>query len=63
VAKEHALLSTSQPGGNGGLVGVGKTAAASDRVAHPSPSGLVEAILEGEPPVWVASLPDSVVDR
>jgi hypothetical protein len=52
-----------QPDGNGSLVGVGKAAAASDRVAHPGPSGLVEAILEGEPPFWVASLPDSVVHR
>jgi hypothetical protein len=63
MAKEHALLSTSQPNGNGCLVGVGKALTGSDRSPYSSPSGLAEAIVEGEPPVGVVALPDPVVHR
>jgi hypothetical protein len=55
MAKEHALLPTSQPSRNGCLVRVGKALPGADRAAHPSPSGLVEAIVEGEPPLGVGS--------
>jgi hypothetical protein len=61
MAKQHALLPTSQPSRNGCLVRIGKALPGPDRVAHPGPSGLVEAIVEDEPPFWVVSLPDSVV--
>jgi hypothetical protein len=63
MAKEHALLPTSQPGRNGCLVRVGKAPPGADRSAHPSPGGVAEAIVEGEPPFRVVSLPEPVVHR
>jgi hypothetical protein len=61
LEEEHALLSTGESGGDRCLVGVSKTAAASDRLSDSPSSGVAEAILDGGPPFRVASLPDPVV--
>jgi hypothetical protein len=63
LAEEHALLPTGESGGDRCLGRVGKTAASSDRLAHPRSGRVAEAIVEGERPFRVASLPDPVVHR
>ena len=61
--KEPTLIPAGQPGCNGGLVRVVNAFAVLDRATDPGPSGVIEATLEGKPPLRVASLPDPVVHR
>jgi len=50
------LFPAGQPDGEGGLAGVIDALAALDRPGDARPSVVVQAILEGKPPLGVASL-------
>ena len=59
--KDPTLCPAREPGCKRGLVGVGNAPAVLDRTPDPRPSRVIEAILEGEPPLRVASLLNPVV--
>jgi hypothetical protein len=54
--KEPTLFPASEPGCNGGQLGVIDAPAVLDRATDQGPSTVVEATLEDEPPLRVASL-------
>jgi hypothetical protein len=61
--EDPTLLSAGQPGCDDSLVGVIDATAVLDHPADVRPCGVVKVILEGEPPVGIASLLNHVVHR
>jgi hypothetical protein len=61
VATSGTLIAAGKSSRNGGLVGIGDTFAPTDGLTNTSPGVGVQAILEGESPLWIAALPNLIV--
>ena len=63
LEEDPTLLPAGEPGRDGGLIGVIDATAVPDGPADARPGGIVKLVLEGKPPLRVASLLNPVVHR